>query len=49
MIDLHTAGTANGFKAAIMLEETGLEYRTIRLALEQGEHLRPEYLAACRT
>lgn len=45
MIDLHTTATANGYKAAIMLEETGLEYRVHDYDLTQGEHLRPEYLA----
>jgi GST-like protein len=45
MIDLHTTATANGYKASIMLEETGLEYRVHDYDLTRGEHLRPEYLA----
>ncbi|MFO1427632.1 MAG: glutathione S-transferase N-terminal domain-containing protein [Steroidobacteraceae bacterium] len=45
MIDLHTTGTANGFKASIMLEETALPYRVVRYDLVKGEHLKAEYLA----
>ena len=45
MIDLHTTATANGYKASIMLEETGLEYRVTDYDLVKGEHLRPEFLA----
>ncbi len=44
MIDLYTAGTANGHRAAIALEESGLAYRTHKLDLQAGEHRRPEYL-----
>ncbi len=45
MIDLHTTPTANGFKASIMLEETGLPYRAISYNLVKGEHFKPEYAA----
>ena len=45
MIDLHTTATANGYKAAIMLEEVGLPYRVIDYDLTKGEHFKPEYLA----
>ncbi len=45
MIDLHTTPTANGYKASIMLEETGLPYRAINYNLVKGEHFKPEYLA----
>lgn len=45
MIDLHTTATANGFKASIMLEETGLAYRAINYNLVKGEHFKPEYVA----
>ena len=45
MIDLHSTATANGYKASIMLEETGLPYRAINYNLVKGEHLKPEYLA----
>ena len=45
MIDLHTTPTANGYKASIMLEETGLPYRAINYDLMKGDHLKPGYLA----
>jgi len=45
MIDLHTTPTANGYKASIMLEETGLTYHAINYNLVKGEHLKPDYLA----
>jgi len=45
MIDLYTWSTPNGYKALIMLEETGLEYRLHPVDLGQGEQHRPEYLA----
>lgn len=45
MIDLHTTPTANGFKASIMLEETGLPYRVINYNLVAGDHMKPEFLA----
>jgi GSH-dependent disulfide-bond oxidoreductase len=45
MIDLHTTPTANGYKASIMLEETGLPYRVHDYDLTKGEHLAPAYLA----
>lgn len=45
MIDLHTTPTANGFKASIMLEETGLPYRVVNYNLVAGDHMKPEYLA----
>lgn len=45
MIDLHTTPTANGFKASIMLEETGFPYRAINYNLVAGDHRKPEYLA----
>lgn len=44
MIELYTAGTANGHRAAIALEESGLAYRAHKLDLQAGEHRRPEYL-----
>jgi GST-like protein len=44
MIDLHTVPTANGYKASIMLEETGLPYRVHVYDLRRGEHLAPGYL-----
>ena len=45
MIDLHTTATANGYRAAIMLEECALEYRAIAYDLTKGEHLAPAHLA----
>lgn len=37
MIDLYTARTPNGFKASVMLEETGLSYETHILKLMENE------------
>lgn len=45
MIDLYTAGTQNGHRAAVMLEESGLAYRAHRLNLAAGDQKKPEYLA----
>lgn len=45
MIDLHTTPTANGYKASIMLEETGLPYTVIDYNLVRGDHMKPGYLA----
>jgi GST-like protein len=44
MIDLYTAGTANGHRAAIALEESGLAYRVHKLNLQAGDQRKPEYL-----
>jgi GST-like protein len=44
MIDLYTAGTQNGHRAAVMLEESGLPYRAHRLNLAAGDQKKPEYL-----
>ncbi|MCU0758358.1 MAG: glutathione binding-like protein [Steroidobacteraceae bacterium] len=45
MIDLHTTATANGYKASIMLEETGLPYRAIDYDLVKGDNFKPDYVA----
>jgi len=45
MIDLYTAGTANGHRAAIALEESGLAYRAHKLDFKAGDTRKPEYLA----
>jgi len=45
MIDLYYAPTPNGWKAAIMLEETGLDYRPILLKLSEGDQFAPDFLA----
>jgi len=44
MIELYTAQTSNGHRAAIMLEECGLPYRVHRLDLFKGEQQHPDYL-----
>jgi GST-like protein len=44
MIDLYFAGTANGQRAAVALEEAGLAYRLHRVDLAKGEHRTPEFL-----
>ncbi len=45
MIDLYVAGTPNGQKAAIMLEETALVYEPHVLDFSKGEQKTPDYLA----
>jgi len=45
MIDLYTAGTGNGHRAALALEESGLAYRAHKLNLAAGDQRKPEYLA----
>lgn len=45
MIDFYYAPTPNGWKVAIMLEECGLEYRTILMRLSEGDQFKPEFLA----
>ena len=44
MIDLYLAGTANGFRASVALEEAGLPYRTHKVDLAKGESRTPEFL-----
>ena len=44
MIELYTAGTPNGHKASITLEELGLPYRVHRVDLLKGEQKQPEFL-----
>lgn len=44
MIELYTASTFNGQRAAIMLEETGLDYVAHRVDLWKGEQRRPAFL-----
>ena len=38
MIDLYLAGTANGLRASVALEEAGLPYRVHAVDLAKGEH-----------
>ena len=45
MIDLYAAGTSNGMRARIALEECGLEYRWHPIDLAKGEHKTPQFLA----
>jgi GSH-dependent disulfide-bond oxidoreductase len=44
MIELYTAPTSNGQRAAIALEETGLAYKAHKLNLAAGEQRDPAYL-----
>lgn len=44
MLKLYCVGTANGQKATIMLEESGLDYTVINVDLTKGEHQSPDYL-----
>jgi glutathione S-transferase len=44
MIDLYTSETPNGWKASIMLEETGLPYEVHPIGLGAGDQKKPEYL-----
>jgi GST-like protein len=44
MIEFYTSGTANGHRAAIALEESGLAYRAHKLNLQAGDQKKPEYL-----
>ena len=43
MINLYTAGTPNGRKVSILLEECGFEYTTHLIDIHAGEQHHPEY------
>ena len=45
MIDLYAAGTSNGMRARIALEECGLPYKLIPVDLAKGENKTPQFLA----
>ena len=45
MIDLYAAGTSNGMRARIALEECGLAYTLHPINLEKGEQKTPQFLA----
>ena len=45
MIDLYSANTSNGQRAAIILEECALTYRLHKLDIIAGEQRTPEFLA----
>ncbi len=44
MIDLYYWPTPNGWKIAILLEELGIEYRTIDVNIGQGAQFEPDFL-----
>ena len=44
MIDLYTWPTPNGHKVHIMLEETGLPYKTIPIDINKGDQFDPAFL-----
>ena len=44
MIDLYSAGTANGLRASVALEEAGLPYHLHKVDLAKGEHRSAEFL-----
>jgi GSH-dependent disulfide-bond oxidoreductase len=43
MLELYTAGTANGRRGAIAVNECGIPCRMHRLGLRAGENQTPEY------
>ena len=45
MIDFYYWPTPNGWKVSIMLEECGIDYRTIPVNISKGEQFSPEFLA----
>ena len=45
MIDLFAAGTSNGMRARIALEECGLAYKLHPIALEKAENKTPQFMA----
>ncbi|MGB0966367.1 MAG: glutathione binding-like protein [Litorivicinus sp.] len=45
MIDLYFWPTPNGYKIALYLEETGLDYRVIPVDIGAGDQFKPEFLA----
>jgi GSH-dependent disulfide-bond oxidoreductase len=45
MIDLYAAGTSNGMRARIALEESGLKYNWHPIDLAKGEHKTAQFLA----
>lgn len=45
MIDLYAAGTSNGMRARLALEECGLKYTFHPIDLMKGEHKTPHFMA----
>jgi GSH-dependent disulfide-bond oxidoreductase len=43
-ITLYTAGTPNGHKASILLEELGVPYDVVHIQLMKGDQRKPEYV-----
>ncbi|RDS80160.1 thiol:disulfide oxidoreductase [Dyella monticola] len=44
MIDLYFSPTPNGLKAKLFIEEAGLPYRIVPVALSKGEQFKPDFL-----
>ena len=44
MLDFYTWFTPNGRKVSLMLEETGLEYKTIPVNIGKDEQFNPDFL-----
>ena len=47
MIELYTAGTPNGWKVSMALEEMALPYQVNLINLGKGEQRHPDYLKIC--
>ena len=45
MIDFYYWPTPNGWKVSILLEELGLDYKTIPVNISKGDQFHPEFLA----
>jgi len=45
MIDFYYWPTPNGWKVSILLEELGIEYRTIPVNIGKGDQFKPDFLA----
>ena len=45
MIKLYTAGTPNGWKVSVLLEELGVDYELHAINLSENEQKQPEFLA----
>jgi GST-like protein len=44
MIDLHYWPTPNGHKITMFLEEAGLDYNIVQVAIGRGDQFKPEFL-----
>ncbi len=44
MIDLHYWPTPNGHKITMFLEEAGLDYKIVQVAIGRGDQFKPEFL-----